>query len=481
MEPSETFSVVIIGAGSGGLTAAEFAAKIGARVALVEANKVGGDCTWTGCVPSKALIKASKTIHTARRASALFGTGAPPNIEVDMKKVHDYVKSKIEKIYQHETPETFEAKGVRVFMGRGEFLNSHDLKITPSEGSSLEKETVIRGQRFVLCTGASAAVPPFLKDTDIPYLTYESIFDLQELPKSMTVVGGGPIGAEMAQAFNRLGSKVTIIARTILPKEDPDAQKVVTKVFVDEGMVHIPCRAVKIEKIEDGVKIITEDGQEVTSETLLVAAGRHPNVANMGLDAAGVKYTKDRIHVNSKLQTSVSHIYAAGDCIGSPQFTHYAGWQAFIAVRNFILPSSESGFNEVLPRVTFTEPEVAAVGMTEEEFLSEYGGKAHVVVRRLDRVDRAVCENDEETGFVKILYTSDLKVHGATIVCQRAGEMINEFSLAMQNDLSLKKIARAIHAYPSFAFTIQQMTSDIAVEGLFHGITGKLINLLKKV
>eukprot|EP00050_Salpingoeca_kvevrii_P020294 m.96826 g.96826 ORF g.96826 m.96826 type:complete len:242 (+) comp8805_c0_seq3:784-1509(+) len=205
-----------------------------------------------------------------------------------------------------------------------------------------------------------------------------------------------------------------------------------------------------------------------------------PCVESMRLDRAGVEFSKRGIAVNKHLKTNIGHIYAAGDCIGSEQFTHYAGWQAFMAVRNFILPSADDGTSDLVPRVTFSDPEIAAVGLTEHDFRQKYPDGT-VDVRPLTHIDRAVCEGEHKHGFYKLMYSSDQKIRGATIVCQRAGELINEIAVAIERGLTMKQLGKTIHAYPSFGFGIQQMASDVAVESLFHGLTGRLISLLKKV
>eukprot|EP00051_Salpingoeca_urceolata_P004731 m.67266 g.67266 ORF g.67266 m.67266 type:complete len:486 (-) comp13816_c0_seq2:55-1512(-) len=479
----EEFSVVIIGAGSGGLTAAQFAARLGAKACLIEERHVGGDCTWTGCVPSKALIKSAKVAHHARTA-ADFGIAGidSESVKADMQRVHDYVHKSIGEVAKHETKEHFESKGIRVFLGRAKFESAHIIEISPSEGSDLTRPVKIKCDRVVICTGARPIVPDFVTESGVPFITYEQIFNITELPKSLVIIGGGPIGIEMAQAYQRLGTQVSVIASRILPKEDRDAAEVLTKVLEREGLKHYKGRAEAVASSPDGgVTVTVTGGEQVTSSLLLVAAGRRPWFEGLGLENAGVEYTSKGITVDSTLKTSVSHIYAAGDCIGSAQFTHYAGWQAFMAVRNFILPSSTSGIADIIPRVTFSDPEIAAVGMSEEEFRAQYGDEGRIEIRSLEHVDRAVVEGEHHDGFYKIMYSPDQKIRGATMVSQRAGETINEIAVAMTQGITMKSLGKTIHAYPSFGFGAQQMASDVAVEGLFHGLTGRLINWLKRV
>ncbi|EGD81218.1 hypothetical protein PTSG_11256 [Salpingoeca rosetta] len=479
-EPVEEFSVVIIGAGSGGLTAADFAAHLGAKTALVEANRLGGDCTWTGCVPSKALIKVAKVAHTVRHAAdyGIEGVPDPASVKADMKQVHDRVHAIINKVYEQESPEVWEKRGVRVFMGKAEFIDDHQLRIHSSDGAG---DVVIRGDRFVVCTGARPSVPPVIAESGVDFHTYETIFNVTELPPSLLVIGGGPIGCELGQAFARFGSRVTILSRRILAKEDDDARAVMARVFAEEGIEHISAHVSKVENTESGqIKVTADDGSEIVVDSLLVAAGRAPVVESLNLPAARVEFSADGIDTNQYLQTSRKHIYAAGDCAGSEQFTHYAGWQAFMAVRNFILPSHSRGKSHIVPRCTFTDPEVASVGMTEKEFTDTYGAKGRVFKWPLSKIDRAVTEGEETAGFYKIMFTPDNKLRGACFVCQRAGELVNEIALCMANDIKVPDLGKAMHNYPSFGVGLQQMCADVAVEGLLTGLTGRIVNWLKR-
>eukprot|EP00055_Hartaetosiga_balthica_P007635 m.26552 g.26552 ORF g.26552 m.26552 type:complete len:484 (+) comp5866_c0_seq1:60-1511(+) len=480
IEEGEQFSVIIIGAGSGGLTAADFAAKIGAKVALIEAKKLGGDCTWTGCVPSKALLKASKVVHSVRKSPDYGVEGFElDRIKVNMQVVHDRIHSIIHQIYEEETPEVFESRGVRVFQGVASFEDEHHILVTREDGSKVR----LFGARFVICTGARPNIPKFVKESGVPFYTYEDIFDVTELPESLLVVGSGPIGCEIGQSYARFGSKVTIVARHIMAKEEPEAQETMKKVFEKEGIVHLPHRMKSVKTTEDGmIEATLEDGTVVVAQKMLVASGRVPVVSNLNLEAANVEYDpQGGIKTNDILRTSVKHIYGAGDCIGSEQFTHYAGFQAFMAVRNFILPSHDKGKTTLVPRCTFTDPEVASVGMSEKEFREKYPeGKGHVAYWPAAKIDRLITDGETE-GYYKIFYSSDKKIRGAVFVCSRAGELINEIAVCIHHGIKFTELGRVIHNYPSFGFALQQMGSEVAIEGLFHGITGKLIALLKKV
>eukprot|EP00730_Choanoeca_flexa_P004268 TRINITY_DN11646_c0_g4_i1.p1 TRINITY_DN11646_c0_g4~~TRINITY_DN11646_c0_g4_i1.p1 ORF type:complete len:502 (+),score=108.20 TRINITY_DN11646_c0_g4_i1:133-1638(+) len=497
LEVRDSYSIAIIGAGSAGLTAADFAVKLEAKTLLVEANKIGGDCTWTGCVPSKALIKVAKAAHITRHASdyGIMGVPKPEDVVVDMKKVVDYVQSAVEKVYAQETPEVLKEKGCHVAIGSASFVEPQVLKIEPTDGSDAFH---VEARRVLICTGAKPNIPDFIIQSGVPYLTYENIFQLTTLPSHLIVIGGGPIGCEMAQAFRRLGAAVTIVSTSIMPKEDKDAREVIGKVFAAEGIHHIADRSSAVTtcqyRDQDGIEITTTSGSKVQGSHLLVATGRKPILQGLNLEAAGIEVEDGAIKVNDYLHTSTSHIYAAGDCAGFQQFTHLAGLQGFTAIRNMTLPSRATGDFKLVPRATFTDPEVASVGISEEVFKFAYGGwsvdaslyhqnavHANVVTRPLTRVDRAVCEGDEQQGFIKLLFDDGLAVHGATIVCQRAGEMINEIAVCMQHGIRLDKLARVMHAYPSFAMALQQIAGDVATDHTLSGFAGKLLNWFKKV
>jgi pyruvate/2-oxoglutarate dehydrogenase complex dihydrolipoamide dehydrogenase (E3) component len=465
----DQYDIVIIGAGSGGLVAAKFAAQLGARIALVENNRIGGDCTWTGCVPSKALLKAAKVAHEVRTSSQ-YGvmSGLPA---ADMVRVREYVRSAIEAVYRFETPEELQTQGLDVISGAARFVDANTIEVANRR---------MRGKKFLITTGAKPAVPQIAGLQDIPFTIYESVFENDTLPQSMVVVGGGPIGIEISQAYQRLGAKVTVVANRVLPKEDPDVQQLMQTVLEREGVQFLLGRALSVRRENAGVVIVSTQNHEARGNLLLVAAGRTPRTEELDLDRAGVKYSKDGIVVDDKLRTNVGHIYAAGDVVGGYQFTHYAGWQAFQAVRNALLPGSSTGMSNLVPRVTFTDPEVAQVGLTEENAVAEHGGGVRIHRLEMSQVDRAICENDR-SGFIKLLASNDGTILGATIVASRAGETIAELILAMTRGIKLKDIAGAIHPYPTYSTALQLMASDMAIEHLLSGASGKLVRTLSRL
>jgi pyruvate/2-oxoglutarate dehydrogenase complex dihydrolipoamide dehydrogenase (E3) component len=467
MIDSGHYDLVVIGAGSGGLVGARYAAQLGAKVALIEKNRIGGDCTWTGCVPSKALIKAAKVAHEIRTAARYGICTSPPT--ADMSAVREYVRSAIHAVYELETPEALAGEKVDAMFGAAQFIDATTINVG---------EQTIRSKAFLLTTGAHPFVPPLPGLNTVPFITYEDIFENDALPKRMIVLGGGPVGMEMAQAYQRLGSQVTVVTNSVLPKEESEVHKLMQSVLEREGVRFIlePARSARLH----GNQIfIISDTQEVEGDLLLVAVGRKPNIDGLQLDKAGVRYSANGIAVDNRLRTNVKHIYAAGDVTGSYQFTHYAGWQAFQAVRNALLPGSSTGLSDLVPRVTFTDPEVAHIGVTDEQARSRHDD--HIQVHRWDlgKVDRAVCENDV-SGFLKIITKPDGEILGATIVGARAGETIVELIVAMKQRMKIGDLAGVIHPYPTYSTAVQQIAAEIAVEHLLSGTSGKLVRGLSK-
>jgi pyruvate/2-oxoglutarate dehydrogenase complex dihydrolipoamide dehydrogenase (E3) component len=466
---NDNYDLVIIGAGSGGLTAAGFAAQLGAKVALVEKHRVGGDCTWTGCVPSKALLKAAKIAHETRVAAHYGIIAAPP--QTDMTKVRDYVRGSIHKVYQHEAPEELQHQGIEVVLATARFLDAHTIQAG---------DRTLKAKYFLLCTGAHPLLPPIQGLNEVPYITYEQIFDNDKLPTRMIVIGAGPIGMEMAQAYQRLGASVSVVGERLLPKEEIEVQEVMSKVFEREGLQFVWGRAVAAHKDGAEIVITTDKGGAARGELLFVASGRRPTVKGLELEKAGVNYNDKGIPVDDQLRTNVKNIYAAGDVVGGYQFTHFAGWQAFQAVRNALLPGSSSGFSDIVPWVTFTDPEVAHVGMTEAQARAKHGDDVRIHRWEMSRTDRAVCENDEE-GFIKVISKKDGALLGATIVAGRAGETIAEFVVALKNNLKVGDLSASIHAYPTYSTAVQQLSAGIAIENFLSSTSGKVIRGLSKL
>ncbi|MFQ5342687.1 MAG: dihydrolipoyl dehydrogenase family protein [Anaerolineae bacterium] len=468
---SQTYDLVIVGGGSAGLTAAGFAVQLGARVALVEKHRIGGDCTWTGCVPSKTLLKAAKVAYEMRTADRHGLTPSEP--VVDLWRIMDHVRDVISGVYQQESPEALREAGIDVYLDTARFLDPHTLVVG---------DTTLTARRVLLATGAHPFVPPIAGLDGVDYLTYESVWDLEVLPEHLIVVGAGPIGCELAQAFRRLGARVTLVEalRRVLPLEDPQASRVLAEVFEAEGIVlRLNAMAERAWQDSDGIHLVA-GGEDSVGDALLVAIGRRPNVDGLDLERADVAYTANGIQVDDYLRTTQRHIYAAGDCTGGFQFTHYAGWQAFMAARNALLPGSSTGVTDRVPWATFTDPEVAHVGLNEEQARERFGDAVMICEWPMAQVDRAVAEGDT-AGFIKLVHKQDGTLLGATIVAGRAGEMIHEWVVALERGLKVGDMAGIIHVYPTYSTGAMQAAAAIRVANLLSGTSGRVIRGLGRL
>jgi len=464
----ETYDLAIIGAGSTGLIAADFAVKLGARVALLERDRIGGDCTWTGCVPSKSLLKVAKVAHEMRTASR-FGVQSQTPV-VDMKQVREYLRSTVQQIYQGTTPEAMSAKGLDVRLGPVGFVDAHTLLVGDKR---------LTARKILIATGARPSTPPIEGLNDVAFSTYLDIFENDRLPDTLVVIGGGPVGVELAQAYSRLGAKVTIFAEQLLAKEEPAASEILRQVFEREGIQVIAEKAESVSNVPGGISIQSSTHSQ-TCDLLLVAAGRIPTLGGLNLEAAGVRYTQHGIEVNNELETSTRHIYAAGDVLGGMQFSHLAGWQGFQAARNALLPGSSAGFSSAVPRVTFCDPEVAQVGQTEAEARKTHHHDVAVLTWPISKVDRAVCDGDQD-GLMKLVTTKAGIVLGATIMGHRAGEAITELALAMHHKLKISDIASTIHPYPTYSTGIQLLATEMSVEHALTGLSGKVLRVASQI
>jgi len=454
------FDIVVIGGGSGGLVVAAGGAALGARVALVEKHRLGGDCLWYGCVPSKTLIKSARVAHEMRNAQRWALNPCDP--APDIARVMERVRGVIAQIEPNDSPERFRGLGVDVVFGAGRFVSPRAFEV---DGRRLTAKT------FVIATGSRPAVPPVPGLDTVPYLTNETLFDLREPVPSLVVVGGGPIGSELAQAFRRLGSEVTIVdmASGVLPKEDPDLSAVVQAQLAAEGVqFRFDTSLVRVAGQRGDVTIIVKgkDGRDdvLHASHLLVAAGRKLNVEDLGLDAAGVAMGDGRIVVDDRLRTSQSHIYVVGDAAGGYQFTHLAEHHAGVVLRHAIFRLRWTKPSPVLPWCTYTDPELARVG------LSETDAKARNIAHRTYRfafadIDRARAEGETE-GFAKLLTDAKGKLLGGAIVGPHAGELITEFALAIGMGLRAKDISGVIHTYPTLASISRRVADQRLKEGL---------------
>ncbi len=467
----DRYDLVIVGGGSAGLTAAGFAVQLGAQVALVEKHRVGGDCTWTGCVPSKTLLKAARIAHEMRTAHRYGLTPAEP--VVDLKQVMTHVRDVVARVYENESPEALRAEGIDVYLGAARFVDPHTLAVG---------DVMLTARRILLATGAHPFVPPIAGLDNVNYLTYESIWDLEVLPRHLMVVGAGPIGCELAQAFRRLGAHVTLVEALdrVLPLEDPRASHVLADVFEEEGIaLRLNAPAEHAWQDDEGIHLIA-GGEELVGDALLVAIGRRPNMEGLELERAGVAYTAGGVQVDEYLRTSQKHIYAAGDCTGGYQFTHYAGWQAFLAARNALLPGASRGVSDRVPWTAFTDPEVAHIGLNEAQARERFGDAVMICEWPMAQVDRALAEGDT-AGFIKLVHKRDGTLLGATIVAGRAGEMIHEWVIALERGLKVGEMAGIIHVYPTYSTGAVQAAAAIRVEQLLRGTSGRVIRSLGRL
>ncbi|HEV7499089.1 MAG TPA: mercuric reductase, partial [Vicinamibacteria bacterium] len=446
------YNVVVIGGGTAGLVTAAGTAGLGGRVALVENHRMGGDCLNTGCVPSKALIASARAADTIRHGSRWGLRDQDPDFAFEA--VMDRMRERRATIAPHDSQERFESLGVDVFRGTARFVSPREVAVG---------ETRLRGAAFVIATGSRTALPAIEGLAEARPYTNETLFDeLRARPDGLIVLGGGPIGCELGQAFARLGVRVTLVqsAPRLLEKEDPDVGDVVRRALEKDGVtVRVETRAVRVTR-ENGrvrVEVGGPGGVEtLDAEALLVAAGRVPNLEGLGLDEAGVAHTKRGVTVDACLRTSQPHIYAAGDVTGGPQFTHVADHHARIVVRNILTPWLPSKADtSILPWCTFTSPEVGRVGMSETD--ARRAGIEHDVwIQPLAEVDRAILES-ESAGFAKVITKKGGdRILGAVVVAERGGDLVHEFVVAMKAGLGLKELSGTIHAYPTFAEIVRR-------------------------
>jgi pyruvate/2-oxoglutarate dehydrogenase complex dihydrolipoamide dehydrogenase (E3) component len=433
----------VIGAGSGGLSVAAAAAQLGVAVVLVEKHKMGGDCLNYGCVPSKALIAAARRAQLMRSA-APFGI-APVSPKVDPAAVHDHIHGVIAAIAPNDSVERFTGLGVKVIQAAGHFITRDTL---------LAGDQRIKARRFVIATGSSPAIPPIPGLDGVPYFTNETIFDNREKLDHLIVIGGGPIGLELAQAFLRLGSRVTVIeAANALGKDDPEMSEVVLKRVRAEGL-EIRENAT-VERMSGGTRLIdvhlVGDGRNsvIQGTHLLVAAGRKPNVSGLNLEAAAIKYDERGIKVNKGLKTSNRRVFAIGDVTGGPQFTHIANYHAGIVIRRALFRIPATVDDGLIPWVTFTDPQIAHVGLVEGMARQQYG-RVRVYRWPYHENDRAQAERTT-AGLIKVVTDGRGKIKGASIVGEQAGELIQMWSLAISQGLDIKAMTQWISPYPTLS------------------------------
>ncbi|WP_417835258.1 dihydrolipoyl dehydrogenase family protein [Thalassospira tepidiphila] len=466
-----TTDICVIGAGSGGLSVAAGAVQMGAKVVLIEKGKMGGDCLNTGCVPSKALLAAGHAAENARRASR-FGVSTGP-VEIDFGRAIDHVHSVIAGIAPHDSVERFEELGCTVIQAEARFTGP---------GEVVAGDTTIKAKRFVIATGSRAAVPPIPGLETVCYFTNETIFENRVRPEHLIIIGGGPIGLEMAQAHHQLGAKVTVIEMgTILPKDDPDLVAVVRDRIKADGIsLYEGAKTKEILDVNDQIRVVIEhQGIEITLEGshLLLATGRKPNVENLGLKDAGIEYTDRGISVDTRLRTSNKKVFAIGDITGGLQFTHMAGYDAGIVIRNALFRLPAKVDHSAVPWVTYTNPELAQVGLTEKAAREQYGDDIRVVTWDYAENDRARAEVETE-GFIKVITKPNGRILGAAIVGRQAGELIGVWSLAISKKMKIGAIAGMIAPYPTLGELSKRVAGAWYTPSLFGEKTRKLVRFL---
>jgi len=448
--PTRTYDLIAIGGGTGGLVAAAGAAYLGLKAAIIEKEALGGDCLWTGCVPSKALIASARLAHQMEHASAL-GLPSANGARVDFRLVMERMRQARGTVARHDDPKRFREMGVGVHFGHARFLDGNTVNV--------DGEGRFRSKRIVIATGAVASVPPVPGLEEAGYWTYESVFDQNELPGSIAVLGGGPIGLEFAQLFSRLGSRVTVLemAPAILAREDADAAAFLQGVLEAEGIAVRTGAAVKSVRVEGDRKIVeTADGKSVTADQIFAAMGRRPCTDGLELEAAGVRTERNAVRVDDYLQTSAKSVWAVGDVTGGLQFTHAAEHMAKGVLRNAAVPGKAKIRYDNVPWVTYTDPEVARVGIGEDEAAAARGTTYRYEMNDLDRaiVDGAAA------GFVKISADRKGKVLGATIVAHGAGELILPLVMARQHGLTLAQVANTIFPYPTMTEGVKRAAGE---------------------
>ncbi len=467
--------IAIIGGGSGGLSLAAGAAQLGARVVLFEGRRMGGDCLNNGCVPSKALLAAARAAHNAAGNPAMGITNSPP--EIDFAAVKAYITEVMAAIAPHDSMERFEKLGVTVIPEMAAFAGPHDLV-------SINHQ--VKAKFIVIATGSRPFIPPITGLDHISYHTNETIFTDTEKPLHLLVIGGGPIGVEMAQAHQRLGCKVTLIdASSLLPREDRTLVSLLKAQLVDAGITIIDgVRIAKItnktatKDIANRIRISLANGTELTGSHLFVAAGRTPQLDGLNLQVAGINYENNGIITDSRLRTNKHHIFAIGDVTGRPQFTHNAGYHAGIVIQNclFRLPAKVN--DDLVPRVTYCDPELAHVGMDPIAAKTRYGVKNITILETsLSHNDRAVAER-RTGGMVKVIAHKNGLILGASILAPGAGEMIFPWSLAISQKAKISSIAKLIFPYPTYSDSSKHIAGSFFSSKLFSQRTQRLVKFL---
>ncbi|MBT2570756.1 FAD-dependent oxidoreductase [Planococcus sp. ISL-110] len=461
------YDIAIIGAGAAGLTAAFTGAGFSKSVVLIDKNLPGGECTWSGCIPSKSLINIAKEVHHAKKYT--------PNLEVDTSVVLKDIQDVIQKVYAGESPEVLKQSGIDFINGYAQFVGPHAVEV---DGERIE------AKKIILSTGSSPMVPPIDGLDQVSYLTNETIFTQKSFPKTMTILGGGAIGVELSQALNRIGVKVTLVEKfeRILPKDEEELVLMIQQRLIDEGVIiHTGATAVKAQQSGGQIKLtIEKDGNEMTvsSEGLLVALGRQANVNGFNLEDAGVEFDSKSIKVDKHLETTAKGIYAIGDVVGPYQLSHMANAQGITATQNAILPINRKMDYEHVTWCTYTDPELGRSGLSEEEAREEYGDSIRIYEHEYADIDRANTKKDS-IGKVKIILDKKGFILGASILGDRAGEIISQIQTIKSLHINMGKLSGVIHPYPTYSEVLVKIGKKVYVDNLMNQPVVKTFNKAK--
>jgi pyruvate/2-oxoglutarate dehydrogenase complex dihydrolipoamide dehydrogenase (E3) component len=463
MMTSYDYDIGIIGGGAAGLTVASGAAQLGAKTLLVEKEKaLGGDCLHYGCVPSKTLIRSAQVYHLMKNSTA-FGLPAIETRPVDFQAVKKRIQSVIETIQKHDSEERFCSLGAKVLFGEPSFVDEHSVRLNGD---------TVSARNWVIATGSSPSVPAVEGLDKTPYITNKEIFTLDQLPSSMVILGAGPIAIEMAQAFCRLGTKVSVVQRSgqILTKEDKDMADEIMKVLGSEGVTfHLNASVLRVKDLGSEKEIVLKDGEgnpfSLKAEKILVAMGRDPNVKALGLEGIGVEFDRKGIKVDDRMRTTRKHIYAAGDITGTYPFTHAAGYEGGIVVSNAIFHLPRRANYTFLPWCTYTDPELASIGMNEKR-AREAGMEYSIWTEPFKSNDRSLAEG-EQAGEIKLLLDKSEKPLGVQILGPQAGELVSEWVAVLNGKVKLSTLAAAVHPYPTLGEINKRVAGTLLSQKIF--------------
>jgi len=463
------YDMIVIGAGAGGFVTSKVAAGFGKKVAMIEKSRLGGECTNAGCIPSKALLKAAKIAHHVRHLKD-YGLTASGDLAVSGAEAMRYARLAVKKVYDSHPASVFEKAGITVLFGSPKFLDNHRIEMN---GKTLS------AKKFMLCTGSAAAVPVLDGLASIPFYTNENLFEIEKLPPSLLVLGAGPVGIEMAQAFQRLGTSVTVVSKydTILRHEDRELTRMLEGRLTAEGVRIVrSARSIRVRQSDAGIVLTVErDGarEDLNAAALLVATGRKPNTDGLGLENAGIAYGPKGIATDAYLRTTAPNIFACGDVVGPYQFSHMTEYQAVIAAKNAFLPFKKKVNYDTVAWATFTDPELAHAGLTEDEARKQFGDRISVYRYNYADADRSRTDN-AEFGMAKYIVGPSGKLLGAHILGERAGDVIHEAQILKFLNLPFSKLSTMVHIYPTYTDVVRQPAKRYYVDRIRNNPVVKL-------